>query len=424
MLDPKLIRNDLAAVAEQLKRRNVTLDVDLLTRLEEKRKASQIKTQDLQSERNNISKAVGQAKAAGKNVDDILAQVKTLGEDLKAVEIQLDEVQIELNDYLAQIPNIAHESVPDGRDENDNKTIRTVGTPPTFNFKAKDHVDLGAQNKWLDFETGVKITKSRFTVLRGPLAHLHRALAQFMLDLHTREHGYEEISVPAIVNSDSLFGTTQLPKFKEDLFELMGEEGLFLIPTSEVPITNTVRDEIIEAEKLPLKYACHSLCFRSEAGSYGKDTRGMIRQHQFEKVELVHIVKPEESYNALEELVGHAESVLQKLELAYRVVALCTGDMGFAAAKTYDLEVWLPGQDCYREISSCSNTEAFQARRMSARWRNPVTGKPELVHTLNGSALAVGRTLVAVMENYQDEAGRIHVPKVLQPYMNGLKVLQ
>jgi seryl-tRNA synthetase len=424
MLDPKLIRNDLAVVAAQLKRRNVTLDVELLTRLEEKRKQFQVKTQDLQNERNTYAKAVGQAKAAGKNVDDILAEVKTLGDDLKAVETQLEQVQTELNDYLAQIPNIPHESVPDGKDENDNQTIRTVGTPPTFNFKVKDHVDLGAQNKWLDFETGVKITKSRFAVLRGPLAHLHRALAQFMLDLHTTEHGYQEISVPAIVNATSLFGTGQLPKFKEDVFALVGDEDLFLIPTSEVPITNTVRDEIIEADKMPLKYACHSLCFRSEAGSYGKDTRGMIRQHQFEKVELVHIVKPEDSYAALAELVGHAEIVLQKLELPYRVVALCTGDIGFAAAKTYDLEVWLPAQNCYREISSCSNTEAFQARRMSARWRNPATGKPELVHTLNGSALAVGRTLVAVMENYQDEAGRIHVPKVLQPYMNGLEILQ
>jgi seryl-tRNA synthetase len=424
MLDPKLIRNDLTIVAEQMKKRGIDLDTARLTQLEEQRKALQIKTQDLQNERNVNAKAVGQAKAAGKSVEDILSKVKTLGDDLKAAETQLDQIQTQLNDYLAQLPNLVHESVPEGASEQDNKLIRTVGTPPTFNFTPRDHVDLGSQNNWMDFETGVKITKSRFVVLRGPLAHLHRALAQFMLDLHTQQHGYVEISVPAIVNAASLYGTSQLPKMKEDLFALAGEEELYLIPTSEVPITNTVRDEIIEADRLPLKYVCHSLCFRSEAGSYGKDTRGMIRQHQFEKVELVQIVRPENSYAALEELTSNAETVLQKLGLAYRVVALCTADIGFAAAKTYDLEVWLPGQNCYREISSCSNTEAFQARRMSARWRNPETGKPELVHTLNGSALAVGRTLVAVMENYQDEKGDINIPEVLQPYMNGLKKIQ
>jgi seryl-tRNA synthetase len=350
--------------------------------------------------------------------------VKTLGDDLKAAETQLDQIQIQLNDYLAQLPNLVHESVPVGKSEEDNQVIRVVGTPPAFNFTPRDHVDLGAQNNWMDFETAVKISKSRFVVLRGPLARLHRALAQFMLNLHTEQHGYTEISVPAIVNSASLYGTSQLPKMKEDLFALAGEEELYLIPTSEVPITNTVRDEIVEADRLPLKYVCHSLCFRSEAGSYGKDTRGMIRQHQFEKVELVHIVRPETSYEALEELTRNAETVLQKLGLAYRVVALCSGDIGFAAAKTYDLEVWLPGQNCYREISSCSNTESFQARRMGARWRNPETGKPELLHTLNGSALAIGRTLVAVMENYQDEKGDINIPEVLQPYMNGLKKIQ
>jgi seryl-tRNA synthetase len=424
MLDPKLIRNDLAAVEAQLKKRGFALDMPLLAGLEEQRKALQIKTQDLQNERNTRSKAVGQAKAAGKNVDDILKEVKNLGDDLKNAETELEKIQNDLNNYLAYLPNLTHSSVTEGKSEADNIVVRTEGVIPKFNFAVKDHVDLGAKNNWLDFETGVKLTKSRFLVLRGPLARLHRALAQFMLNLHTEKHGYTEISVPAIVNATSLYSTGQLPKMKEDVFALQGAEDLYLIPTSEVPITNTVRDEIIEAERLPLKYTCHSLCFRSEAGSYGKDTRGMIRQHQFEKVELVQIVKPEESYAALEELTSHAEAVLNLLELPYRVVALCTGDIGFAAAKTYDLEVWLPAQNTYREISSCSNTESFQARRMSARWRNPETGKPELVHTLNGSALAIGRTLVAVMENYQDEQGRIRIPKVLQPYMNGLEIIQ
>jgi seryl-tRNA synthetase len=424
MLDPKLIRNDLAAVEAQLKKRGFALDMPLLAGLEEQRKALQIKTQDLQNERNTRSKAVGQAKAAGKNVDDILKEVKNLGDDLKNAETELEKIQNDLNNYLAYLPNLTHSSVTEGKSEADNIVVRTEGVIPKFNFAVKDHVDLGAKNNWLDFETGVKLTKSRFLVLRGPLARLHRALAQFMLNLHTEKHGYTEISVPAIVNATSLYSTGQLPKMKEDVFALQGAEELYLIPTSEVPITNTVRDEIIEAERLPLKYTCHSLCFRSEAGSYGKDTRGMIRQHQFEKVELVQIVKPEESYAALEELTSHAEAVLNLLELPYRVVALCTGDIGFAAAKTYDLEVWLPAQNTYREISSCSNTESFQARRMSARWRNPETGKPELVHTLNGSALAIGRTLVAVMENYQDEQGRIRIPKVLQPYMNGLEIIQ
>jgi seryl-tRNA synthetase len=424
MLDPKLIRNDLAAVEAQLKKRGFALDMPLLAGLEEQRKALQIKTQDLQNERNTRSKAVGQAKAAGKNVDDILKEVKNLGDDLKNAETELEKIQNDLNNYLAYLPNLTHSSVTEGKSEADNIVVRTEGVIPKFNFTVKDHVDLGAKNNWLDFETGVKLTKSRFLVLRGPLARLHRALAQFMLNLHTEKHGYTEISVPAIVNATSLYSTGQLPKMKEDVFALQGAEDLYLIPTSEVPITNTVRDEIIEAERLPLKYTCHSLCFRSEAGSYGKDTRGMIRQHQFEKVELVQIVKPEESYAALEELTSHAEAVLNLLELPYRVVALCTGDIGFAAAKTYDLEVWLPAQNTYREISSCSNTESFQARRMSARWRNPETGKPELVHTLNGSALAIGRTLVAVMENYQDEQGRIRIPKVLQPYMNGLEIIQ
>jgi seryl-tRNA synthetase len=423
MLDPKLIRSDLQAVADRLKKRGISLDVARLDALEEQRKSLQIKTQDLQNERNVRSKAVGQAKAAGKNVEDILKEVKDLGDSLKATEEQFNAVQAELNDYLARLPNLTHESVPVGKSEDDNVVIRTWGEPKKFSFTPKDHVDLGLKMNGINFEDGVKLSKARFVVVRGAIARLHRALAQFMLNLHTDEHGYQEISVPNIVNAASMYSTGQLPNLKEDLFALAGDEELYLIPTSEVPITNTVRDVILEADQLPLKYVCHSACFRSEAGSYGKDTRGMIRQHQFEKVELVHIVKPEESYAALEDLTRHAETVLQKLELPYRVVTLCTGDIGFAAAKTYDLEVWLPGQDRYREISSCSNTEAFQARRMGARWRNPATGKPELVHTLNGSALAVGRTLVAVLENYQEESGQIRIPTVLQPYMNGQTII-
>lgn len=424
MLDPKLIRGDLQQIAEQLKTRRFILDVKLVSELEEQRKSLQIKTQDLQYARNVRSKAVGQAKAAGEDISIILKEVGELGDSLKDAEEKLKQIQIDLDAYLSKIPNIPNESVPVGTSEEDNKIIRTWGEPTKFNFTPKDHVDLGARNNWMDFEAGVKLSKSRFVVMRGPIAKLHRALAQFMLDLHTQEHGYEEINVPYIVNADSLFGTGQLPNLKEDLFAIAGEEELYLIPTSEVPITNTVRDEIIEAEQLPLKYVCYSACFRSEAGSYGKDTRGMIRQHQFEKVEIVHMVRPENSYEALEELTRHAETVLQKLELPYRVAALCTGDLGFASAKTYDLEVWLPGQQQYREISSCSNMEAFQARRMGARWRNPATGKPELLHTLNGSALAIGRTLVAVLENYQDEQGRIHIPKILLPYMHGLKIIE
>jgi seryl-tRNA synthetase len=424
MLDPKQIRNDLDSVAARLKTRGIILDTSRLKDLEEKRKSLQIKTQDLQNARNSSAKAVGAAKASGQNVEDILKEVKTIGDTLKESEEQLTQIQAELTNYLETLPNLPNESVPVGKDETQNKVIRTWGEPAKFNFTPKDHVDLGAKNKAIDFEAGAKLSKSRFVVLRGQIAKLHRALGQYMLDVHLDEHGYEEISVPYIVNATSLYGTGQLPNLKDDLFALTGEEPLYLIPTSEVPITNTVRDEIIEASKLPLKYVSYSACFRSEAGSYGKDTRGMIRQHQFEKVELVHIVRPEDSYAALEELTLHAETILQKLELPYRVVALCTGDLGFASAKTYDLEVWLPGQNCYREISSCSNMEDFQARRMSARWRNPATGKPELVHTLNGSALALGRTLVAVMENYQDENGNIKIPKVLQPYMKNLTLIE
>lgn len=424
MLDPKLIRQDIAYVASQLGRRGITLNTNHLTALEERRKELQTKIQELQNERNTNAKAVGQAKAKGENVDHLLQQVKDLGDKLKLAEDEFARVQDELQQTLAILPNIPHESVPLGKSEEDNQVVRTWGEPTKMNFQPKDHVDLGAK-LGMDFTAASKLSGARFVVLHHKLARLQRALAQFMLDLHTREHGYNEISVPYIVNADSLYGTGQLPKMKEDLFVVPRDgEDFYLIPTAEVPVTNTIRDEIIEAEKLPMKFTCHSACFRSEAGSYGKDTRGMIRQHQFEKVELVQVVHPEKSYEALEELTRHAETVLQKLKLPYRVMVLCTADIGFAAAKTYDLEVWLPGQQKYREISSCSNTEAFQARRMMARFRDPKTGKPELVHTLNGSALAVGRTMVAVMENYQDEQGRIHVPEALQPYMDGLKIIE
>lgn len=421
MLDPKLIRNDLDSVALKLKDRGFILDVSRLNTLEEQRKELQTKLQDLQNERNVKSKAVGHAKAAGNNADEIMQQVKEIAETLKTTEEKFTQVQIELNDYLAIIPNIPHASVPVGKSEADNKVIREWGKPTQFSFTPKDHVDLGAK-LGMDFATGAKLSGARFVVLKGKLARLSRALVQFMLDIHIKEHDYQEINVPSLVNEDSLFGTGQLPKMKDDLFAIAGESGLYLIPTSEVPVTNTVRDEILEEEQLPLKYVCYSPCFRSEAGSYGKDTRGMIRQHQFEKVELVHIVHPEKSYDALEALTSHAEKILQKLELPYRVMALCTADLGFYAAKTYDLEVWLPGQQAYREISSCSNTESFQARRLKARFRN--AGKPELVHTLNGSGLAVGRTLVAILENYQDEQGKIHIPAALQPYMDGIKVIE
>lgn len=423
MLDPKLIRSSIDTIAAQLLQRGFVVDVAKFNQLEEQRKALQVKMQELQNERNVRSKEVGQAKAAGKNVDDVLKSMKDLSDSLKTTEEQFSKIQVQMDEFLAGIPNLAHESVPVGKSEEDNVVVRTWGEPKQFSFKPKDHVELGLNDRLIDFETAAKLSGARFVVLRGKMARLQRALAQFMLDLHAEQHGYQEIAVPYIVNADCLFGTGQLPKFKEDLFALSGEGEQYLISTSESPVTNTVRDEIIPVEQLPIKYVCYSACFRSEAGSYGKDMRGMIRQHQFEKVELVHIVHPDKSYEALEELTKHAETVLQKLELPYRVLTLCTGDMGFAAAKTYDLEVWLPGQDKYREISSCSNTEAFQARRMKARFRDE-NGKIELVHTLNGSGLAVGRTLVAVVENYQDELGRIHIPKVLQPYMGGLEVIE
>jgi seryl-tRNA synthetase len=424
MLDTKLIRSNLDTVATGLKKRGITLDNARLNTLEEQRKTIQTQTQELQNKRNVLSKGIGAAKASGKNVDDLLKEVNELGDALKSSEVQLESIQAELTDYLSRLPNLPHESVPVGKSEEENVVVRSWGTIPKFDFTPLDHVDLGARNKGMDFETGAKLTQARFVVMRGAIARLHRALGQFMLDVHLENHGYQEIAVPYIVNAASMYGTGQLPNLKEDLFALTGETPLYLIPTSEVPVTNTVRDEILEADTLPLKYVCYSACFRSEAGSYGKDTRGMIRQHQFEKVELVHIVKPEDSYAALEELLKHAETILQKLELPYRVVSLCSGDLGFASAKTYDLEVWLPGQQKYREISSCSNMESFQARRMSARWRNPATGKPELVHTLNGSALALGRTLVAVMENYQDAEGRIHIPKILHPYLKNITIIE
>jgi seryl-tRNA synthetase len=422
MLDPKLIRQDLQKLADLLKDRGLTLDVTRINHLEEQRKNVQSSLQDLQNERNVNAKRVGQAKAKGENVDELLQQVKELGDKLKATEEKFASIQAELDGLLSEIPNIPHPSVPKGKSEEDNQVIRTWGEPKKYDFPVKDHVDLGAK-LGMDFTAAAKLSGARFVVLHGTLARIQRALAQFMLDIHTKEHGYQEISVPYLVSFDTLFGTGQLPKMRDDLFATEGEHPLYLIPTSESPVTNIVRDEILDLKRLPLKYTCYSPCFRKEAGSYGKDTRGMIRQHQFEKVELVQIVKPESSYEALEELTKHAETVLQRLELPYRVVALCTADLGFSAAKTYDLEVWLPGQNSYREISSCSNTENFQARRMKARYRDPETGKPELVHTLNGSGLAIGRTLVAILENYQDADGRVHIPKVLQPYLDGLDVI-
>jgi seryl-tRNA synthetase len=420
MLDPRLIRNELERTAQRLATRGYVLDTGAIARLEEQRKTLQVRTQQLQNERNTRSKAIGKAKAAGEDTAPLMAAVTRLGDDLKQAESELEAVQQQLNDILLGIPNVAHESVPVGRDESGNQEVRRWGTPRDFGFTPKDHVDLGAGLGQLDFDLAAKIAGARFAVMSGPLARLHRALIQFMLDLHTQEHGYTETYVPYLVNSESLRGTGQLPKFAADLFALK-DTDYYLIPTAEVPVTNRVRDVIVETEAMPRKWVAHTPCFRSEAGSYGKDTRGMIRQHQFEKVELVQIVRPSESYAALEALTAHAETVLQRLNLPYRVMALCTGDMGFAAAKTYDLEVWLPGQQKYREISSCSNFEDFQARRLQARWRNPETGKPELVHTLNGSGLAVGRTLVAVMENYQADDGSIRIPDVLRPYMGGME---
>jgi seryl-tRNA synthetase len=425
MLDPALLRGKLAETAERLRAaRNFDLDVVTIERLESERKALSTETQELQNLRNTRSKAIGQAKGKGESVDGLMAEVAGIADKLKANEQALAEVQAKLADIALGIPNLPDESVPIGKDENDNVEILRWGHPRPFDFPVKDHVDLGARHGWLDGEAGAKLSGARFTVMRGQLAHLHRALAQFMLDLHTTRHGYLEHNVPLIVNAAAMEGTSQLPKFEEDLFGTMVDEvKRYLIPTSEVTLTNLVRESIVDAGDLPMRMTAHSMCFRAEAGSYGRDTRGMIRQHQFEKVEMVQITTAETSFAQLEEMVGHAEAVLQALKLPYRKVQLCTGDMGFAAAKTYDLEVWLPSQNTYREISSCSNCTDFQARRMAARWRNPASNKPELVHTLNGSGLAVGRTLVAVMENFQQADGSIEVPEVLRTYMAGIEAI-
>lgn len=423
MLDQKLVRNNLQEVADKLIKKGFKLDVAKLNSLEESRKQLQIDTENLQSERNSKSKEIGKLKAQGEDTTGVMAAVSAFGTQLDAKKIELKEVQDRLNIMLMEIPNIPHESVPPGADEEDNQEVLTWGQKPSFNFTVKDHVDLGEGLGGLDFGAAIKVTGARFMVLKGPLARLHRALIQFMLNSHIHEHDYEEVYVPYLVNADSLRGTGQLPKFEEDLFKVPGERDLYLIPTAEVPVTNLVRGEIVDANKLPLRFTCHTPCFRSEAGSHGRDTRGLVRQHQFEKVEMVQMVRPSESTVALEELTGHAENILKSLGLAYRKVILCGGDLGFSAIKTYDLEVWLPGQDKYREISSCSNMGDFQARRMQARWRNPETGKPELLHTLNGSGLAVGRTLLAILENYQQADGSVLVPEVLAPYMGGLSVL-
>ena len=422
MLDPALLRGQLDSVAEQLAARGFALPKTQIEALEARRKAAQIQTQELQNLRNTRSKAIGMAKAKGEDTAALMAEVAGIGDQLKANEQTLAEIQAEIATITLGIPNLADASVPHGKDETENKEIHEWGTPRGFDFAVKDHVELGARHGWLDGEVAAKLSGARFTVLRGQLAQLHRALAQFMLDLHTREHGHLECNVPVIVNAESLYGTGQLPKFEEDMFATqLGEHRRYLISTSEISLTNLVRDEIVDAETLPRRLTAHSLCFRAEAGAAGRDTRGMIRQHQFEKVELVTIAKPSESWAEHERMTRCAEVVLEKLELPYRRVLLCTGDMGFAAAKTYDLEVWLPSQNTYREISSCSNCTDFQARRMQARWRNPETGKPELVHTLNGSGVAVGRALIAVMENYQNADGSITVPPALRGYMGGIE---
>jgi seryl-tRNA synthetase len=424
MLDIQLLRNDLEGVARRLATRGLHLDTETFRALEAERKAVQTRTEELQAARNLASRRIGQAKAQGQDVSAFLAEVAGMGEELKALEARLADVQRRLSDFLLTVPNLPHDTVPVGRSAEDNVEVRRWGAPRQFPFPVRDHVDVGEGLGLLDFAAASKIAGSRFVLMKGAVAALHRAIAQLMLDVHTREHGYTEVYVPYMVNAESMRGTGQLPKFEEDLFAVpRGEEKFYLIPTAEVPVTNIVRDEILPLERLPLRYVCHSPCFRSEAGSYGKDTRGMIRQHQFDKVELVQIVHPQRSYEALEELTGHAETILKRLELPYRVVTLCTGDMGFAAAKTYDIEVWLPGAGAYREISSCSNFEAFQARRMRARFRNE-KGRPELVHTLNGSGLAVGRTLVAVLENYQRADGGIDVPAALRPYLGGLETIE
>lgn len=424
MLDPNLLRNELDVVAEKLARRGFKLDVDTLNALEEKRKVLQVKTENLQAERNARSKAIGLAKSRGEDIQPLLDEVASMGSELDAAKVELDQLQEELRGIALSIPNIPSDEVPTGKDENDNQEVRRWGTPRQYDFDVRDHVDLGEMAGGMDFAAAVKLTGARFVVLKGQIAKLHRALTQFMLDLHTTDHGYLETYVPYLVNQETLYGTGQLPKFGNDLFHTKpleeGDPTFALIPTAEVPVTNLVRGEILEEESLPLKMTAHTPCFRSEAGSYGRDTRGLIRMHQFDKVELVQIVRPEDSMQALEELTGHAEKVLQLLGLPYRTVLLCTGDMGFGSHKTYDLEVWLPAQNTYREISSCSNMGDFQARRMQARCRSKTDKKPRLVHTLNGSGLAVGRTLVAILENYQQADGRIEIPEVLRSYMGGL----
>ena len=422
MIDPKLLRSDLAAVARNLARRGFVLDVAPITALEEERKRWQVEADRLRAERNSNAKAVGMAKGKGEDTSTLMARGETVTHELAQVDESLSAVQGELERWQLGLPNLLHESVPEGRDESANLEVRRSGEPRRLPFKPRDHIELGERLGGIDFEAAARISGARFVVLRGAIAQLHRSLTQFMLDLHTREHGYTEVYAPYLVQTPALIGTGQLPKFEQDLFAVRGEHAFYLIPTAEVPVTNLAREQIFAPEQLPLRLVCHTPCFRSEAGAAGKDTRGMIRNHQFDKVELVQIVRPADSYEALEQLTGHAEQVLRRLELPYRTVALCAGDMGFASAKTYDIEVWLPAQERYREISSCSNCEAFQARRMQARWR-PASGKPEPVHTLNGSGLAVGRTLIAVLENYQNEDGSVRVPGVLRPYMGGLETI-
>lgn len=419
MIDPRLFRDEIDLVVSELAKRGESVNKEEYLQLESERRSLQMEVESLQSKRNSSAKSIGKAKAQGDDIDPLLAAVADLGEKLEASKTKLDEVQAKLNAIHLSLPNLPHASVPVGKDESENREEKRWGTPREFSFTPKDHVDL-CEKRGLNFKAAAKLTGSRFVVMEDKIAKLHRALAQFMLNTHTTEHGYVEMNVPVIVNEESLYGTAQLPKFSEDLFKLTDERNYYLIPTSEVPLTNLGRDEIFNEEELPLQVTAHSMCFRSEAGSYGRDTRGMIRQHQFEKVELVHFVKPDDSFDALERLVRHAEIILEKLELPYRRMTLCTGDMGFSAAKTYDLEVWLPGQETYREISSCSNCTDFQARRLKARYKNRETNKNELIHTLNGSGLAVGRTLVAVIENYQEEDGSIRVPEVLKPYMGNL----
>jgi len=423
MLDAKIIRSNAEEVAVKLKKKGYQFDTALFHKLEEQRKAIQTRTEELQSERNSRSKNIGKAKASGEDIAPLIEAMNVIGEDLEVAKKELKSTQDELQSLLAGMPNIPDDAVPEGESEDDNVEVRRWGQPKSFDFEVKDHIELGERMGLLDFEAAVKLAGSRFAVMKGDIARLHRALAQFMLNTHIAEHGYDEIYVPYLVNAETLYGTGQLPKFEEDLFKVPGERDFYLIPTAEVPVTNIVRDEIVDAADLPLKFVCHSPSFRSEAGSYGRDVKGLIRQHQFDKVELVQMVKPETSDQALEELTGHAESILQKLELPYRLMVLCGGDTGFSAAKTFDLEVWLPGQDTYREISSCSNMRDFQARRMQARYRNPETGKPQLLNTLNGSGLAVGRALIAVLENYQQEDGSIQIPTVLRPYMGGKEVI-